>query len=339
MVAEKVRTKKANKINYYWYSRCRYWDVSIIPQLAFNAPIVNAPKKGSELDRCFKAIRQGIESGHLTPRKGSTASPWSRGRALFSPALQGWMDADKQFYRTQLLAGQVFNWLVFTHRRNFKYAPEFIEMGAEIYPYDFANQVGTLPAWSIPNIIRIVFGERYKDWPEGQVESAITKFLELIKTTVSAGIHKPLHLLPSENINEWEFRPIEIIEFFASESFESWRFSNQVDVLQWVSNMFEQIEEDDLQQNQEKKKNTKEKNQNTIAPPAPTTKRARDKALQAKALNIFKKLKKKGKPFTYQDIFDHPNWPYALEDSGYSKDHKLPEKTLQNWLAKFRKLN
>jgi hypothetical protein len=262
MAGKKAKTKKDGEFNYYWYSRCRYWDVSIIPQLALNisaSQFSKSPKQGPELDRCFKAIRQGIESGHLTPRKGSPASPWSKGRALFSPALQGWMEADKQFYRTQLLTGQVFNWLVFTHKRDFKYAPEFLEMDAEIYPYDFANQVGGLPAWAIPNIIRIVFGERYKEWSESPAGPTVTKFLEFIKSNVSAGKLKPLHLLPSENINEWEFRPIEIIEFIASESFESWRQTNRVDVLEWVSTMFEKIEKESLQQNHDEKVSAKEK--------------------------------------------------------------------------------
>jgi len=335
MAGKKEKHKKDGKLNFYWYSRCRYWDVSIIPQLAFNTSISKAPKQGSELDRCFKIIRQGIKSGHLTPRASTTTSPWSRGRALFSPPLQGWMDSDKQFYRTKLPANQVFNWLVITHKHDFRYAPEFVEMVAEIYPYDFANQVGILPAWSIPNVVRIIFGERYKEWSESPAGLIVTKFLELIKTNVSSGKLKPLHTLPSENINEWEFRPIDIIKFIASGSFESWRQSNRVDILEWVSIIFEKIVADDLQENQEVDKPATIQTESELQ--NPTGKQTPHDLLRPKAYKIYKKLKKKREPFTYKDILQHSDWRDALEDSGFPREHEFPVKTLQNWLTKFRK--
>jgi len=63
------------------------------------------------------------------------------------------------------------------------------------------------------------------------------------------------------------------------------------------------------------------------------------KSLKAKAFNIYTKAKKKGESFTYKDFARHPDWQEALEDSGYKKDHVVPDGTNSNWLTEFKKLS
>jgi len=81
------------------------------------------------------------------------------------------------------------------------------------------------------------------------------------------------------------------------------------------------------------------KNKPPKAHPAPTTKRAKDIALKGKCRSIYNELVKKGSPFTYQDILNHTDFQVAIEDSGHNKHYNLPPKTLQNWLADFKKTN
>jgi len=259
------------EIDYYWHSRCRYWDVSIIPQLAFNARISEVPKQGSELDRYFKAIRQGIESGQLTPQLETEITRWSKSiRSYFG--LERWMTGcNLEFYQTRLLAGEVFRWAICQEAHGFKLAPEFLEMGEEICAVDFSSQITVLRVWSLPNIIRMVLGERFKDWPECPEEMKVKNFVELLEAEVSSGNLNPLQSLSVEKIKELKFAPIDLIRFVVSERFIYWRISNRVDILEWVSRMFEKIEaahrEKELQQNQKEKVSAKEKNQNNQTAP------------------------------------------------------------------------
>lgn len=270
MEGEKVKTKKTGGIDYYRFSRCRYWNVSIIPQLAFNAPISKPPQKNSQQGRYFKAIRDGIDSGQLQPHPRGTITRWSRGGNSFC-ALNKWMLDDLEFYQTRLLAGEVFRWAICQEAHGFKLAPEFLEMGEEICAVDFSSQITVLRAWSLPNIIRMVLGERFKDWPECPEEMKVKNFVELLEAEVSSGNLNPLQSLSVEKIKELKFAPIDLIRFVVSERFIYWRISNRVDILEWVSRMFEEIEaahrEKEFQQNQEAKNPTEIKNQDSQSAP------------------------------------------------------------------------
>ena len=82
-----------------------------------------------------------------------------------------------------------------------------------------------------------------------------------------------------------------------------------------------------------------EKNITPKAHPAPTTKTAKDKALKAKLRLIYNLLDKKEIPPTYKHILEHPDYKFAIEESGHESSYILPDKTLQNWLTEFRKIN
>jgi len=126
---------------------------------------------------------------------------------------------------------------------------------------------------------------------------------------------------------------IQVDEYYHTGGFEHGTF-DKGELFRWMqpNDIFQRLEERGVKITSALKKLNVPK-----ADAAPTTGKGKTKSLKSKFFNICKKLKKKNEPFTFKSILTHPDWPDALEDSGYSRTHQLPQGTASNWLTAFRK--
>lgn len=308
--------------DYYNFSRSELWSVCNFEKLVF-AKYINdpsqgglslPPKKGSKRYKFLKLIIDAVKSGDL-----GLIYP-KRDKEDPSHPLYGLAN-----YNTCMVkAIQAWGWAVSMEAEGpYKLSPEFRKMHREIRPMTFERHIEKMPAWNVSQFVRILFGECYQDpaqWPEN---NDLKYFIDQIEAEIKVKKLCPLDSLSYEEIRTVSFLPLDLIKFWE-------RYNPYLETLTWVKDLFLRIKSN-ANELVEKEQQAKP------LPAALATRRAKTNALKARVFKIAKNLHNKGRPFTYRDIKDHPDWPIALSDCNLSRTDAPPSKTVRNWLSGFRK--
>jgi hypothetical protein len=264
-MAEQVTQNNGEKFSeeeYYQFSRCRYWTISEFLKLVFNDKSLKYPNEASEEFGYLNLIFDGIYEESFESFKWGDPHPKTL-RPIENPHYN-LPTQERYLVTTQVSAKQAFSfahnlhlalameipkddplYLVFNADRAIKLPEEFLKMEEEIDPSSsYLETLKISPAWTIRDLIRIIFGERYKEYKKIDNE-IVDNFINLVKANIHSKKIIPIHSSQEEKEFDIFFKPIDLVEFILSETVFGWLMKNGFDVLEWVEDLFDHFKEEE----------------------------------------------------------------------------------------------
>jgi hypothetical protein len=246
---------------YYQFSRRRYWTTLEFFRLVFNKKLIEYPQaichQKSFMSLFFDKLFYDIIESHPSDQKDPPPKTLRRIISPYKPK----DDLEERFFNKQVSAKQAFSfanelllasnipkedpwYLILDGDKAVNLSENFMKMGEEIYPHSFKDLLEICPAWTLKDLIRIIFGERYKEVKNPDNEF-IESFIQLVNSFVQANKLTPLQSSYDAKSLEISFKPVDVVKFIWNEQVFGWLMKNGIDILEWVENLSDHIKVND----------------------------------------------------------------------------------------------
>jgi len=287
---------------YYQFSRRRYWTICEFLRLVFNDKSLVYPERETAELNYLHLIFDGIQDNSFEIFKLEDPYPRSlRPLADLHELLQipmgqphDYLPSHEKFIvTTRVSAKQAFGYAHTMHlsmdlpqndffydffevEKAVKLPAEFLKMGEEIDPQSsYLETLKARDAWTIKDLIRIIFGERFKEY-ENLNDENIDNFITLIEASINAKSISPINL--NQKVNELDifYKSTDLIEFIWSDKVFDWLMKIEIDILEWVEDLFNdvkieaKVKEDNAENLSPREKQHKEKKSFFPAPQGTT---------------------------------------------------------------------
>lgn len=260
MAEQVTKNRKENftEEEYHRFSRRRYWTISEFLKLVFNDKSLKYPNKASEEFGYLNLIFDGIYEESFESFKWGDPHPKTL-RPIDNPHYS-LPTQERYLVTTQVSAKQAFSfahnlhlalameiqkdnplYLVFSADRAVKLPEDFLKMEEEIDPSSsYLETLKISPAWTIKDLIRIIFGERFKE-NENLDDENVANFITLIKADINSKKISPINF--NQKVNELDifYKSTDLIEFIWSEKVFNWLMKIKIDILEWVEDLFNDV--------------------------------------------------------------------------------------------------
>jgi hypothetical protein len=324
---------------YYYSSRQYFWSFEEFIELLFNSPRLECLVENSEQARLCSRVMDFIDGEKIqafTLRKGSRGEnespfvpiklPISKNnfdnpyRSIYLPSEQAFSFACKE----KILEGNL-KFIAFTKS-------DFYGMMGEMFPYDFISRAYDLDSWSTPNLVRIIFGERYQEWPLCLSNKMVHRFVDLLEGEVATGSLKPLQFVPGSSAETWRFFPIDLVRFVRR--YDNPFKTHGIEIIGWVDNLFNSIE---AQEGQAKENISQNVVSHGRKKPHPTTDRGRMLYFKEEVfIPAVEKILSENPEWQNHQVLEHNKIDNAMDKCGFTEGKPSPS-AIKKWISIARK--
>lgn len=324
---------------YYYASRESFWSFGEFVELLFNSPRLESLVENSEQARLCSRVMDFIDGEMIqafTLRKGPQGENESSFVPINLPVSKN--NFDNPYSSIYLPSEQAFSFACKAKilEGNLKFIAfaksDFYGMMGEMFPYGFISRAYDLDSWSTPNLVRIIFGERYQEWPLCLSNKMVHGFVDLLASEVATGSLKPLQFVPGSSAETWRFFPIDLVQFVRR--YDNPFKTHGIEIIGWVDNLFNSIE---AQEGQAKENISQNVVSHGRKKPSPYTDRGRlDQFKNEIFMPLIQALLEINPDWQISQILSDKTVDDALDMCGF-EEGKPSKPTIEKWVRKARK--
>ncbi len=242
---------------YYQFARCRYWTILEFFRLVFNKKSIKYDKEINPNRGFMSLFFDTVDNNGIESYPFGFEDPLPKTLRTFESTFKPETSLEDKFFNTQVSAKQAYSfahelhlaldipkndpwYLLLEGDKAVKLSEDFLKMGREINPSSYLDLLKICPAWTLKDLIRIIFGERYEE-NEKVDNQIIGNFIKLVKSHIQA--NKLISITPIQEKKDLEtpLKPINVVNFIWSEPVFGWLMKNGIDILEWVEELFDHV--------------------------------------------------------------------------------------------------
>lgn len=256
--SKKQKWENLKEEDYYYYSRCRFWTVLEFVRLVFN----DARWEFDTKDPHIKYIEEIKKANHgwrisdfdLEDIRERWPYQWfaesRRNKAYSSKEVivknpfkyyPGGFDLE---LNRKVYSASAYFWAFNEGKEKTAYSPrdQFLSMQGEMSPKEFYVDLRASHHWTIAQVIRIIFGERFAGISEWEKDPRITRFCKLAETAYHGGFLGEAKKVEPAEFFYWKFDRLKIFDWLEARDINDWLICENLDILHWMDVLFEEIE-------------------------------------------------------------------------------------------------